>query len=113
MLLLGENRIYQDEISRPLKISPRSIRQTFQKFRRVATKLGAARPTKGTDREKRLIQLQQLRDERGSLVDLLRYVNTNFSSSIGRSTIEACNIVLYITPRERRNRLSCCSDHLN
>ena len=48
------------EISRQLKISCRCIRQTFCQFHRVATKSAAAPPTKVADREKRLIQFQQL-----------------------------------------------------
>ena len=65
-------RIYQHQIFRPLKISPRSIRQTFYKFHPVATQPTAERPTNGTDHEKRLIKLQQLADGRDSLADLLR-----------------------------------------
>ena len=83
-------------------------------------KPSAARPIKGTDREKGLIKLQQLRNVRGLLADLLRYVNTNFNLSIGRSTIENYNEVSDIVPRKpritsrkRRNRLTCCDDHLN
>ena len=105
-------QISQHEICRSLKISYRYILQTFTQFHRVAPKPGAGHSPKGTDREKRLIKLQQLRDERGSLADLLRYVNTNSNLSIGRSTIEDYNMVSYIaprkpriTPRQRRNRL--------
>ena len=67
------------EISHRLKISCRCILQTFDKFDKfhtIATKPGVRRPTKVTDREKRLIKLQQLQDERASLTELLRYVNT-------------------------------------
>ena len=120
ILLLGEMGISQHQIFRPLKISPRSVRQTFTQFHTVTTKPVAAHLPKATDREKRSIQLQQLVDERGSLADLLLYVHTNFNSSIGHSMIEDSNIVSYIVPRksrraarQRRNRLSCCSDHLN
>ena len=116
--------ISQHEISRRLKISRRCIRQIFRKFHTAATKSGAGRPPKGTDREKRLIKLQQLRDERGSLTDVLRYVNTNFNLSIGRSTssriLQDYNMVSYMSPRklritstQRRNHLMCCYDHLN
>ena len=46
-----------------MQISHRCIRQTFGKFNKfhsVVTKPGAGRPSKVTDREKRLIKLQQL-----------------------------------------------------
>ena len=63
--------ISQHEIFRRLKISHRCIRQTFNKFHTVSTKPGAGRPPKVTDREKRLIKLQQLRDDTASLADLV------------------------------------------
>ena len=53
-------RISSHEISRRLKISCRSIRQTFSKFHIVATKPGAGRLPKIADREKKLIKFQQL-----------------------------------------------------
>ena len=66
----------------------------------------AGRPPKVTGREKRLIKLQQLRDDTASLADLVRYVNTNFNLSIGRSMIsrilQGYNIVSYIAPRKPR-----------
>ena len=86
-------------------------------------KPGTKRPPKVTDREKRLIKLQQFRDDTASLNDLVRYVSTNFNLSIGRSTIifilqddMVSHIVprkLRITPTQRRNRLMWCYDHLN
>ena len=107
-----------------MKISRRCIRQTFSKFHTVPSKPGAGRPPKVTDREKRLIKLQQLRDDAASLADIARYVNTNLNLSIGRSTISRIfqdyNMVSYIAPRkhritptQRRTRLTCCYDHLN
>ena len=110
-----------------MKISHRCIRQTFRKFNKfhnVAKKSGAGHPPEVTDREKRLIKLQQLRDDTGSLADLVRYVNTNLNLSIGRSTIscvlQAYNMLSYVAPRKpqttptpRRNRLTWCYDHLN
>ena len=115
------------EIFRRLKTSRRCIRQTFgkfDKFHTVATKPGAGCPPKVTNREKNLIKLQQLRDDTGSLADLVRYVNTNLNLSIGRSTISRIlqdySTISYIaarkpriTPTQRRNRLTCCYDHLN
>ena len=87
-------------------------------------KPGAGHPAKVTDREERLIKLQQLRDDTTSFADLVRHVNTNLNLSIGRSTISRIfrdyNIVSYIAPRkpritptQRRNRLIWCFDHLN
>jgi transposase len=75
------------EISRRLKISCRCIRQTirkFDQFHTVTTKPGAGRPRKATDREKRLIKLQQLRDDTFSLADLVRYAHTDLNLSISR-----------------------------
>ena len=127
IIVLCDMRISQHKISRRLKISRRCIRQTFSKFDKfhsVATKLGAGRPPKVTDREKKLVKLQQLPDDTVSLADLVRYVNTNFNLSIARPTIRCIvqdyNIVSYIAPRksritstQRRSRLTWCYDHLN
>ena len=126
-IVLHDMGISQHEISRPLKISRHCIRQTFgklDKFHTVATKLRAGRPPKVTDREKRLIRLQQLLDDTTSLADLVRYINTKLNLSIGHSTISRIlqdyNIVSHIAPRklqiaptQRRNRLTWCYDHLN
>ena len=74
IILLRHIGISQHEISRQLKISRPCIRQTIRKFDRfhnVATKPGAGRSQKVTDREKRLIKLQQLRDDTCSLSDLV------------------------------------------
>ena len=119
IIVLRNMGISQHEISRRLKISHRCIRQIFRKFDTVAAKPGAGRPPKVTDRGKRLIKLQQLRDDTGSLADLVRYVNTNSNLSISRSTnsriLQGYNMVSYITPRnpgitstQRRNRLTWC-----
>ena len=107
-----------------MKISRRCIRQTFTQFHTLATKPGAGRSPKVTDREKRLIKLQQFRDDTGSLADLVQYVNTNLNLSVGRSLIsrilQSYNMVSYIAPRkpritptQRRNHFTCCYDHLN
>ena len=103
-----------------MKILRRCIRQTFRKFDRfdtVAMKPGAGHPPKVTDREKRLIKLQQLLDATASLVDLVRYVNTNLNLSIDLSTISRIlqdyNTISYtapkklrIAPTQRRNHLT-------
>ena len=88
------------------------------------TKPAAGRSPKVTDREKRLIKLQQPRDDTGSLADLVPYINTDLNLSIGHSTIshilQDYNMVSYIapgkpriTPTQRRNHLKWCYDHLN
>ena len=62
IIFLGDIGISQHVISRQLKISHRCILQTIRKFDRfhnVATKPGAGHPQNVTDREKRLIKLQQ------------------------------------------------------
>ena len=104
ILVLCDMGIFQHETSRRLKISRRCIRQTFGEFHTVATKLGARRPPKLTDREKRLIKLQQLRGNTGLLADLVRYVNTNLNLPIDRSKISLIlqdyNMVSYIAPRK-------------
>ena len=63
IIVLRDIGISQHEISRQLKISRECIFQTIRKFdcfHNVATKSSAGRPQKVTDREKRLIKLQQL-----------------------------------------------------
>ncbi|CAF2146954.1 unnamed protein product [Rotaria magnacalcarata] len=118
---------YIHEISSRLKISRRCIRQTiskFDKFHIFTTKPGGGRPPKITDRQKRLIKLQQQRDDTASLANLVRYANTCLNLSVGRSIISRIlhdyNMVSYVVPRkpqitlmQRRNRLKWCYDHLN
>ena len=74
IIVLRDVGISQYEISRRLKILRHCIRQIFSKFDKfhtVATKPGAGRPPKVTDREKRLIKLQELQDDTAWLVDLV------------------------------------------
>ena len=124
IIVLHDKGISQQEISRRSKILHRCIRQTASKFHTVTTRSVAGRPPKVTYREKRLIKLQQLRDDTVSSADLVRYVNTNLNLSIGRSTISCIlqdyNIASYIAPRQlritptqRRNRLKWCYDYLS
>ena len=115
------------KISRQLKISRRCIRQTIRKFDKygtVATRPGAGRWKKTTNRQTRLIKLEQIRDETNSLTDLVRYVNTNMSLSTSTSTISRIlrqyNMTSYIaprkpriTPRQRRGRIDWCNKHLS
>ena len=124
IIVLCDIGISQNEVCRRLKISRRCISQTFRRLHIVAKKPDAERPPKVTDREKRLIKFQQLRDDTTSLANLVRYVNTNLNLSIGHSTINRIlqdyNMVSNtaprkprITPTQRRNRLTWCYDHLN
>ena len=93
----------------------------FDKFHTVATKPGAGRPPKVTDREKRLTKLRQRRDDTATLAHVVRCVNTNLNLLISRSSISRIlqdyNLVSYIArnkPRiTQRNRLTWCYDRLN
>ena len=90
VILLRNIGLSQHEISRQLKISRRCIRQTIRKFDKygtVETKPGTGCPKKTTNRQTRLINLEQIRGETNSLTDLVRCANTNMSLSISTSTI--------------------------
>ena len=127
IIVLRDMGISQHGISRQLKISRRCIRQTirkYDKFHVVNTKPGGGRPRKLTDRDKRLIKLQQLRDESLSLRDLVQYTNTELNLSISISTISRIlreySLFSFIAPkkpritaRQRRDRIQWCHAHLN
>ena len=109
VILLRDIGMSQHKISQQLKISRCCIRQTIRKFNKygtVATRPGAGRPKKTTNRQTRLIKLEQIRDETNSLTDLVRYANTNISLSISTSTISRIlrqyNITSYIASRKPR-----------
>ena len=116
-----------DEISRRFHISRRCILQTIRKhheFHRVDRKPGAGRPPKVTDRQKRLIKLQQLRDDRLSLNELVRYAYTQFNLTVHRQTVSRIlrdyDMVSsiapnkpQITPTQRRVRFHCSYEHLS
>ena len=65
-------------------------------------KPGAGRQQKVTDREKRLIKLQQLGNDTYSLADLVQYAHTDLNLSINRPTIsrilQPYNMISYILP---------------
>ncbi|CAF1910768.1 unnamed protein product [Rotaria magnacalcarata] len=66
IILLRASGMSQHEISPKLNISRNCIYQTIKKFNKlhtVATKPGAGRRSKLTDRQKRAIKLQQVRDD--------------------------------------------------
>ena len=115
------------QISSQLNISCKCIRQTiykFDKFHRVATKPGAGRTPKVTERQKRLIKLQQVRDDTLSLTDLVRFARTHLNLTITRQTVSRIlwdfDMVSYIAPRkpqitpaQRRSRVAWCYEHLS
>ena len=110
-----------------LCISRCCILQTIRKhheFHTVATKPGAGCPPKVTDRQKRLIKLQQLRDDTLSLNDLVQYAYTELNLTVHRQTVSCIlrgyDMVSYIapkkpqiTPTQRRVRLQWCYKHLS
>ena len=122
---LCKTLIYQ--ISSQLNISCKCIRQTiykFDKFHTVATKPCANRTPKVTECQKRLIKLQQVRDDTLSLTDLVRFARTDLNLTITRQTVSRIlrdfDMVSYtapskprITPAQRRTRVPCCYEHLS
>ena len=83
-------KILIHQILRQLNISCKRIRQTihkFNKFHTVATKSGADRTTKITQRQKRLIKLQHVWDDTLSLTDFVRFAPTDFNLTISRQTV--------------------------
>ena len=76
-----------------------------------------------TERQKRLIKLQQAQDDTLSLIDLVRFARTDLSLTITRQTVSRIlrdfDMVSYITPRkpritpaQRRTRVAWCYEHL-
>ena len=115
------------QISSQLNISCKCIRQTnykFDKFHTVATKPGAGRTPKVTERQKRLVKLQQVRDDTLSLTDLVRFARTDLNLTTTRQTVNRIlrdfDMVSYIAPRkpritsaQRRTRVVWCFEHLS
>ena len=115
------------QISSQLNISCKRIHQTihkFDKFHAVAAKPGAGRTPKVTERQKRLIKLQQVRDDTLSLTDLVRFARTDLNLTITRQTVSRIlrdfDMVSYIAPRkpritpaQRRTRVAWCYEHLS
>ena len=109
IILLRASGMSQHEISRKLNISRNCIHQTIDKFNKlhtVATKPGAGRRSKLTDRQKRAIKLQQVRDDTLSLNDLIRYVQTSFNITVSRRTVSRIlnefDMFSYIAPKKPR-----------
>ena len=127
LFLLRASGMSQHEISRKLNISRNCIHQTidqFNKLHTVATKTGAGRRSKLTDRQKRAIKLQQVRDDTLSLNDLIRYVQTSFNITVSHRTVSRIlnefDMFSYIAPRkprinyrQRYARLQWCYQHLS
>ena len=97
------------QISSQLNISCKCIRQTiykFDKFHTVAKKPDAGRAPKVTERQKRLIKLQQVRDDTLSLTDIVRFARTDLNLTITRQTVSRIlrdfDMVSYIAPRKPR-----------
>ena len=94
------------QISSQLNISCKCIHQTirkFDKFHTVATKPGANRTPKVTERQKQLIKLQQVQDDTLSLTDFVRFARTDLNLTISRQTIGRIlrnfDMVSYIAPK--------------
>ena len=114
-------------ISSQLNIFCKYIGQTiynFDKFHTVATKPGAGRIPKVTERQKRLIKLQQVRDDTLSLTDVIHFARTDLNLTITRQTVSRIlrnfDMVSYIAPRkpritpaQRRTRAAWCYEHLS
>ena len=77
-----------------------------------------------TERQKRLIKLQQVRDDTLSMTDLVRFARTDLSLTITRQTVSRIlrdfDIVSYvatrkprITPAQRCNGVAWCYEHLS
>ena len=127
VICLPDTSMSQHQISSQLNISCKCFRQTidkFDKFHTVATKPGAGRTPKVTERQKRLIKLQQVRDDTLSLTDLVRFARTDLNLTIIRQTVSQIlrdfDMVSYIAPRkpritpaQRRTRVAWCCEHLS
>ena len=115
------------QISSQLNISCKCIRQTiykFDKFHTVATKPCACRTPKVTERQKRLIKLQQAQDGTLSLTDLVHFARTDLSLTITRQTVSRIlrnfDMVSYIAARKPRitlaqrcTRVAWCYEYLS
>ena len=115
------------KIFRQLEVSRHCIRQTIRKFDKygiMATRPVVGPPKQTTNRQTRLIKLEQIRHETNSLTVLIRHANTNMSLSISTSTISPIlrqyHMTSYIKPREPRitpkqrpARIDWCNEHLS
>ena len=76
------------------------------KFHTIATKPGAGRTPKVTEGQKRLIKLEQVRDDTLSLTDLVRCARTDLNLTITRQTVSRIlrdfDMISYIASRKPR-----------
>ena len=127
IICLRHTGIYQHQISSQLNISCKCIGQTiykFDQFHTVGTKPCAGRTPKVTERQKRLIKLQQAQDDTLSLTDFFRFARTDLNLTITRQTVSRIlrdfDMVSYIAPRKPRItpaqrciRVACSYEHLS
>ena len=106
IICLRDTGMFQHQISSQLNISCKCIRETIYKFHTVATKPGTGRTPKVTERQKRLIKLQQVRNDTLSLTDLVRFARTDLNLTITRQTVSRIlrdfDMVSYIALRKPR-----------
>ena len=89
-IVLSEVGLSKTVIAHRCNVSRICVIHTIRKYNEehtVSTKIGADRPSKLTDRQKRAIELEQLRDDTLSLNDLIRYTQAYLGVKIGRSTV--------------------------
>ena len=127
IVCLSYTGMSQHQILGQLNISCKCIHQTiykFDKFHTVATKSGADRTPKVTERQKQLIEFQQVRDDTLSLTDLVRFARTDLKLTISQQTIDRIlrdfDMVSHIapkkpriTPAQRRTRVDWCYGYLS
>ena len=97
------------QILHQLNISCRCIRQTnrkFDKFHTLTTKLDAGSTLNVTDGQKRLIKLQQVRNDTLSLIDLVHFARIGLNLTISRQTVSRIfrdfDMVAYIASKKPR-----------
>ena len=126
IITLNEVGFSKTKIAQHCHVSRNCVLQTIRKYekqRTVAIQPGAGRPSKLSEKQKRSIKLEQLRDDTMSLSDLVRYVKTTFDVIISRSTISRIlnkfGLVSFILPkkpsvnsRQRKTRTKWCLEHL-
>ncbi|CAF3082356.1 unnamed protein product [Rotaria sp. Silwood2] len=125
IIILFEVDLSKTVIAQRCNVSRNYVVQTIRKNdeeHTVLRRLGAGRPSKLTDRQKRAIKLEQLRDDTLSLNALVRYTQTNLGITIGRSTasriLNEFDMISYVAPKkpkmkpiQRKRRIIWCYEH--
>lgn len=125
IITLSELDLSKTAIAERCNVSRNCVIQTIRKYdkeRTVSTKPGGGRPSKLSERQKRSIKLEQLRDDTLSVNDLTRYVQTFLGVTIGRSTVSRIlnefDMISYVAPKkpkikpiQRKRRVSWCYEH--